>query len=75
MSLEANRMRRLVDAHQGMTRLLGCEDFAGGAIAEYRELLFRSLEALDAGIADQIIGSLRLVYGYGGSPAGGPDNA
>lgn len=62
MSLEANRMRRLVDAHQGMTRLLGREDFAGAEIEEYRELLCRSLEALDAGIANQIVDAIRHAY-------------
>jgi hypothetical protein len=65
MSLEVNRMRRLLESHERMTRLLAHEDFAGREIDSYREELFRSLEALDAGIADQLVDAMRLIYAGG----------
>jgi hypothetical protein len=62
VSLDVNRALRLRNYHVAMGDMLAAPDFAGTQIETYRELLFRSLEALDAGIADQLIDAMRLIY-------------
>lgn len=62
MSLEWNRLKRLLTSNSAMNRLLEGNDFASGEIEAYRRELFVSLRALDAGLASSEIGALEGVY-------------